>query len=89
MTLPKTSKTKKVNLDFNKEFISTFSQNIESRNTDFINQTLKDLHDADVYELSAWIPLVILTVLIGVFPKLIFGATNDAVIAMLSKAFGG
>ena len=51
MTLPKTSKTKKVNLGFNKEFISTFSQNIESRNTDFINQTLKDLHDADVANL--------------------------------------
>ena len=49
----------------------------------------QDLHDADIYELSAWIPLVVLTVLIGVFPKLIFGATNDAVIAMLSKAFGG
>ncbi len=49
----------------------------------------KELHDADSYELAAWIPLVILTILIGVFPKLIFGATNDAVIAMLSKAFGG
>ena len=49
----------------------------------------KELHDADGYELAAWIPLVILTILIGVFPKLIFGATNDAVIAMLSKAFGG
>jgi NADH-quinone oxidoreductase subunit M len=49
----------------------------------------KELHDADAYELAAWIPLVILTILIGVFPKLIFGATNDAVIAMLSKAFGG
>ena len=43
----------------------------------------------DSYELVAWIPLVILTVLIGVFPKLIFGATNDAVIALVSKAFGG
>ena len=31
MTSPKLSKTKKVNLDFNKEFISTFSKNIESR----------------------------------------------------------
>jgi NADH:ubiquinone oxidoreductase subunit 4 (subunit M) len=49
----------------------------------------KELHDADRFELAAWIPLVILTILIGVFPKLIFGATNDAVIAMLSKAFGG
>ncbi len=49
----------------------------------------QELHDADNYELVAWIPLVILTVLIGVFPKLIFGATNDAVIALVSKAFGG
>ena len=49
----------------------------------------QELHDADNYELVAWIPLVILTVLIGVFPKLIFGATNDAVIALVAKAFGG
>jgi NADH-quinone oxidoreductase subunit M len=48
-----------------------------------------ELHDADGYELAAWIPLVILTILIGVFPKLIFGATNDAVVSLLSKAFGG
>ena len=49
----------------------------------------QDLHDADNYELAAWIPLVILTVLIGVFPKLIFGSTNDAVINLVTKAFGG
>jgi NADH:ubiquinone oxidoreductase subunit 4 (subunit M) len=49
----------------------------------------KELHDADAYELAAWIPLVILTILIGVFPKLIFGSTNDAVISLVTKAFGG
>ena len=49
----------------------------------------QDLHDADNYELAAWIPLVILTVLIGVFPKLIFCSTNDAVINLVTKAFGG
>lgn len=49
----------------------------------------KDLHDADMYELAAWIPLVIFTVIIGIFPKLIFGATNDAVVSMLQVAFGG
>ena len=38
-------------MDFNKEFISTFTQNIESRNVEFINQTLKDLHEADVANL--------------------------------------
>ena len=51
MTLPKSREAKKVNLDFNKEFISTFTQNIESGNVEFINQTLKDLHEADVANL--------------------------------------
>jgi len=51
MTLPKSTEAKKVNLDFNKEFINTFTQNIESRNVEFINQTLKDLHEADVANL--------------------------------------
>ena len=41
MTLLKSQETKKVNLDFNKEFINTLAQNIESRNVEFINQTLK------------------------------------------------
>ncbi len=51
MTLLKSREAKKVNLDFNKEFISTFTQNIESRNVEFINQTLKDLHEADIANL--------------------------------------
>ncbi len=51
MTLPKSREAKKVNLDFNKEFISTFTQNIESGNVEFINKTLNDLHEADVANL--------------------------------------
>ena len=51
MTLPKSREAKKVNLDFNKEFISTFTQNIESGNVEFINKTLKNLHEADVANL--------------------------------------
>ena len=51
MALPKSTETKKVNLDFNKEFIDTFTQNIEEGNVAFINQTLKDLHEADVANL--------------------------------------
>ncbi len=47
----KSTGNKKVNLDFNKEFISTFSNNIENRNVDFINQTLNDLHAADIANL--------------------------------------
>ena len=51
MALLKSTGNKKVNLDFNKEFISTFSNNIENRNVDFINQTLHDLHPADIANL--------------------------------------
>lgn len=49
-------------------------------------------HDADAYELTAWVPLVIFTVLIGVYPKLIFGASNPAVVDLvtkMTKAVGG
>jgi NADH-quinone oxidoreductase subunit M len=48
----------------------------------------KDMHDADRYELAAWVPLVIMILAIGVFPKIVFGATNGAVANLISKAFG-
>ncbi|NNK91503.1 MAG: NADH-quinone oxidoreductase subunit M [Acidimicrobiia bacterium] len=48
-----------------------------------------DLHDADMYELAAWVPLVIATIAIGIYPKIVFGATNDAVVEMIQRAFGG
>ena len=51
MALLKSTGNKKVNLDFNKEFINTFSDKIENSDIDFINQTLKDLHEADVANL--------------------------------------
>jgi len=51
MALLKSTGNKKVNLDFNKEFINTFSEKIEVGNIEFINQTLKDLHEADVANL--------------------------------------
>ncbi len=51
MPLLKSTGNKKVNLDFNKEFINTFSEKIVSGNVEFINQTLKDLHEADVANL--------------------------------------
>src|SRR3990170_1868952 len=51
--------------------------------------TGKELHDADRFELAAWIPLVIAILAIGVFPKIVFGATNDAVVNLVHKAFGG
>ena len=51
MTLVKSTGDKRVNLDFNKEFINTFSEKILSSDIQFINQTLKDLHESDVANL--------------------------------------
>ena len=51
MTLVKSTGNKKVNLDFNKEFINTFSEKIQSGDANFINQTLKDLHESDIANL--------------------------------------
>ncbi len=51
MTLVKSTGSKKVNLDFNKEFIDTFSDKIIAGDIKFINQTLKDLHESDVANL--------------------------------------
>jgi len=48
-----------------------------------------DFEDVDTYEWLAWAPLVIGTIAIGIYPKIVFGATNDAVIALVEKAFGG
>ena len=51
MTLVKSTGNKKVNLDFNKEFINTFSEKIQTSDIKFINQTLKDLHESDIANL--------------------------------------
>ena len=51
MSLVKSTGNKKVNLDFNKEFIDTFSKKIQSNDVQFVNQTLKDLHESDVANL--------------------------------------
>ena len=51
MSLIKSIGNKKVNLDFNKNFITTFSDRINIGDLQFINQTLKDLHPSDVANL--------------------------------------
>ncbi|MDC0902977.1 magnesium transporter [Pelagibacteraceae bacterium] len=51
MTLIKSAGNKKVNFDFNKEFINTFSEKIQLNDVQFVNQTLKDLHESDVANL--------------------------------------
>ena len=47
MILTKEIKDKKVNFEFNKEFINLFSKKIKDNDTDFLNRTLKELHPSD------------------------------------------
>ena len=47
MSFTKDISDKKVNFEFNKEFISVFSKKIKENDTDFLNKTLKELHPAD------------------------------------------
>ena len=47
MSLTKESTDKKVNFEFNKEFINLFSKKIKDNDTDFLNRTLKELHPSD------------------------------------------
>ncbi len=47
MSLTKEISDKKVNFEFNKEFISVFSKKIKDNDTAFLNKTLKELHPAD------------------------------------------
>ncbi len=49
----------------------------------------KGLRDADRYELAAWAPLIAAIVAIGVYPKIVTGASTGAVVDLVSKAFGG
>ena len=46
-----------------------------------------EFHDVDHFEMAAWVPLLISIVAIGVFPKIITGAANDAVQELLRGAF--
>ena len=45
MALLKSTGNKKVNLDFNKEFINTFSDKIENGNIEFINQAGESVYN--------------------------------------------
>jgi NADH-quinone oxidoreductase subunit M len=45
-------------------------------------------HDADRFELAAWVPLIVLIVAVGFFPRIIFESTTDAVVHLVQGAFG-
>ena len=47
MSLTKEIKEKKVNFEFNKEFINVFNKKIRDNDATFLDKTLKELHPAD------------------------------------------
>ena len=47
----------------------------------------KTFPDVDRYEMVAWAPLIVLIVAVGVYPKLVLGATTDAVVGLVETAF--
>ncbi len=48
-----------------------------------------ELHDVDRFELAAWVPIIVLIVAIGFFPKIIFHATTDSVTSLIDTVFKG
>jgi NADH-quinone oxidoreductase subunit M len=48
-----------------------------------------EFHDVDRFELAAWVPLIVLIVVIGFFPKLVFDSTTDVVTSLVEMVFGG
>ena len=51
MSLTKEIPEKKVNFEFNKEFINVLSKKIKDNDTSFLNRTLKELHPSDSADL--------------------------------------
>jgi NADH-quinone oxidoreductase subunit M len=48
-----------------------------------------DFHDVDRFEATAWVPLIILIVVIGFYPKVIFNSTTDSVVSLVETVFSG
>ncbi len=46
-----------------------------------------EFHDVDRYEMMAWVPLIVLILVIGFYPRVVFGATTDAVTSLVQTAF--
>ncbi len=47
----------------------------------------KEFHDVDRFELAAWVPLMVLIVVIGFYPKVIFDTTTDTVVSLVNTVF--
>ena len=48
-----------------------------------------EFHDVDRFEMAAWAPLIILIVVIGFYPNVVFSATTDTVTSLVDTVFNG
>ncbi len=48
-----------------------------------------EFHDVDRFEIAAWVPLIILIVVIGFYPNVVFSATTDTVTSLVDMVFNG
>lgn len=46
------------------------------------------IHDVNAFEWTAWVPMLVLILVLGIFPNLLFGVTDDAV-TQIANVFGG
>ncbi|MGH3666785.1 MAG: NADH-quinone oxidoreductase subunit M, partial [Acidimicrobiia bacterium] len=46
-----------------------------------------EFRDVDRFEMTAWVPLIVLIVVIGFYPKVIFNATTDSVVSLVDMIF--
>ena len=47
----------------------------------------REFKDVDRFEMAAWVPLIVLIVVIGFYPRIIFGATTDTVVSLVETVF--
>lgn len=48
-----------------------------------------EFHDVDRFEIAAWAPLIVLIVVIGFYPNVVFSATTDTVTSLVDTVFNG
>ena len=48
-----------------------------------------EFHDVDRFEMAAWVPLIVLIVVIGFYPNVVFSATTDTVTSLVDTVFNG
>ena len=48
-----------------------------------------EFHDVDRFEMAAWAPLIVLIVVIGFYPNVVFNATTDTVTSLVDTVFNG